>query len=276
MARPLADADLDRLARARPLVLLFDIDGTLAPIVAHPDDARIPDDTRRILTTLAAAPGVHVGFVTGRSVASAREMIDVPGASVSGNHGAESSDGAGRVTAHPDVAAFVPALREAMDRLRPALAHVPGVLIEDKTLSASVHYRQVARDRVPEVTAIVDDVAGRLGLVRRNGKEVLELRAPVAVDKGTAVRALAARLGAGDPDAITLFAGDDVTDEDAFVTLRKDVGRSCTIRVGEPDVPTAARFVVPDPAALRDALARIVERRAETATGERPQSDTPP
>jgi trehalose 6-phosphate phosphatase len=262
MARPLADADLDPLVRARPLVLLFDIDGTLAPIVAHPDEARIPDDTQRILTTLAAAPDVHVGFVTGRSAASARRIVDVPGAWVIGNHGAESADGQGTVTVHPEVAAFVPALRGAVGELTDALVGVPGVLIEDKALSLSIHYRNVARDRVAEVTALVDDVARRRGLVRRDGKEVLELRAPVAVDKGTAIRALAARLGAASPDAITLFAGDDVTDEDAFVALRDHAAGACTIRVGEPDAPTAARFVVPHPAALRDVLAWIAERRA--------------
>ena len=261
MARPLAGRELDALAGARPLVLLFDIDGTLAPIVAHPDDARIPDDTRRVLTTLAAAPGVHVGFVTGRAVAGARRMIDVPGAWVVGNHGAESSDGEGRVTVHPEVAAFVPTLRDAVGRLRAALADVPGVLIEDKAFGAAVHYRGVARDRVPDVTAAVDDVARRLGLVRRDGKEVAELRAPVAVDKGTAVRGLAARFGGDGPGAITLFAGDDVTDEDAFVTLNAMRPDAMTIRVGAPNEPTAARYAVDDPTALAALLERLAAAR---------------
>jgi trehalose 6-phosphate phosphatase len=261
MARPLAAHDLDALAAARPLVLLFDIDGTLAPIVAHPDDARIPDDTRRALTTLAGAPGVHVGFVTGRAVDGARRMIDVPGAWVVGNHGAESTDAEARVTLHPEVAAFVPTLRGAVGLLSAALADVPGVLIEDKGFSASVHYRRVARDRVPEVAAVVDDVIRRLGLVRRDGKEVLELRAPVPVDKGTAVRSLAARLGGDGPGAMTLFAGDDVTDEDAFAALNAMRPDAMTIRVGALNEPTAARYAVGDPAELAALLERLAAAR---------------
>jgi len=257
MARPLDDGDLAALARAQPLLLLFDIDGTLAPIVAHPDDARVPADTAVTLETLARMPGVRVAFVTGRAVADARRLIDLPGAWLVGNHGAETRDADGDVVVHVEVAAYAAALRAAVDRLRVALADVPDAAVEDKALSVTVHYRRVARERVPEVAAAVDRVADELGLARRSGKEVLELRAPVAVDKGTAVRALIERLGGREPDAAVVFAGDDVTDEDAFVALNALRPDAMTIRVGALSEPTAARYVVNDPAALAALLERL-------------------
>jgi trehalose 6-phosphate phosphatase len=81
------------------------------------------------------------------------------------------------------------------------------------------------------------------------------------VNKGTAALALLVRFGARGEGARVLFAGDDVTDEDAFLLLREQVPGATTVRVGPPDVETAAGFVVDDPAAVRAMLERLAALR---------------
>jgi len=73
-----------------PLVLLLDVDGTLAPIAPRPEDAEVPAATRRVLEALVARPGVHVVVVSGRSAADARRLVGVPGTWTIGNHGIET------------------------------------------------------------------------------------------------------------------------------------------------------------------------------------------
>ena len=252
-------------AAARPLVLLLDIDGTLAPIAPRPEDARVPAETLAALGALAAAPDTHLALVTGRAPADARRLVPVAGAWVIGNHGAERLAPDGAHLVDPAVAAYGPALRQAVAELIGALAAVPGAWVEDKGWSASVHYRQVAPADAARVVEAALAAAARAGLRAGDGKMVVELRAPVAVDKGTAGVALARALGAGGPHGAVLAAGDDVTDEDLFRRLAEawsDPGRVFTVRVGAPDTPTAAAYRVPDPEAFRAALTAVAAGRA--------------
>ena len=138
------------------------------------------------------------------------------------------------------------------------LAEVPGALVEDKRWGVSAHYRLADERAVPLVERVVRETAAREGLRVTTGKKVLELRAPVDVNKGTAALALLERLNARDGDAGIAFIGDDVTDEDAFRRLRSEVPRALTVRVGPPDVETAAGIVVDDPAAVRALLELLV------------------
>ncbi len=262
-----ADA-LAACAAARPLVLLLDIDGTLAPIVPRPEEARVPDATLAALAALAALPATHLALVTGRAPADGRRLVPVAGAWVVGNHGAErlAPDGAHEVD--PRVAEHAPALRAAAAELAPLAAAVPGVWVEDKRWSLSVHYRQAPADAVPRVVEAARAAAARLGLRAGGGKQIVELRAAAAVDKGTAGVALARALGADAPAAGVFAAGDDVTDEDLFRRLadaRLGARAPVTVRVGAPDAPTAAAFRAPDPAALQALLAELAARRAGPA-----------
>ncbi len=237
------------LAVARPLALCLDIDGTLAPIAPRPDDARTPEPTLRTLGRLAAHPGVHVALVTGRAPADARALVPVPGLWVVGNHGAETlAPDAAEPEVDPAVATYAPALDRLATELAP-LAQTPGVLVENKRWSISLHTRLCA----PDTRAAVVDEARALGdaegLRVDAGKAVLEFKAPVAVDKGTATLALLARWGATAGDARVLAAGDDATDEHLFLGLHDAVRAALTVRVGA-DVPTWAEYRVDDPPAL--------------------------
>lgn len=252
-----AAAVVARLA-GRPMVLMLDVDGTLAPIAPRPADAVVPAETRRVVAALAARSRVSVALVSGRGAADARRMVAVSRLWVVGNHGAETVGPQGESFVDPQVAPHAASIAQASRRLSALVAPVPGVFVEDKRWTLSVHYRLADPGVVPRLRAMVDSVAAEQRLTVTEGKMVLEVRPPVPVHKGTAVLALAKRLGTPGGNSAFLFAGDDTTDEDAFRLLRQHAPDAVTIKVGDP-TNSAAEFAVRDPAALRELLERLLE-----------------
>lgn len=244
-----------------PLLLLLDIDGTLCDLVPHADAARVPRSTCDVLERLAARPDVRVALVTGRAVADAVRIAPVRGAHVFGNHGIEWRTPDGTAGVHPAWDAHAAALRRAARELTAALSGLERVWLEDKQHSLTVHVRGAARNDVPAVREVVRATAGRLGLRVTGGKEVLNVVPAIDADKGTAALQLVGELGGDRPGASVLFAGDDVTDEDAFRALRSRVPHAVTVHVGPADAPTAAEYRVASPAALAGLLERIEAAR---------------
>lgn len=244
-----------------PLLLLLDIDGTLCDIVSQPDGARVPDATRRTLARLAASPGVHVALVTGRAVRDARRVVGALAVPIVGNHGLEWVDASG--DAHPIEGwdAVAPAMRRVRDELAVYLSQIDGALLEDKTYSLSVHYRNVAPHCIEALRDDVSDVAESAGLRVAHGKALVNILPPIDVDKGHAVLRIVRESGGLVPSASVVFAGDDVTDENAFRALAAQLPRAVTVRVGADDAPSAARYRVASPAALARVLEFIAERR---------------
>ncbi|HEY0972108.1 MAG TPA: trehalose-phosphatase [Gemmatimonadales bacterium] len=262
--RPLLPLEPDVRARLTgdPCVVMLDVDGTLAPIAPRPEEATVPPGTQRVVAALSTRDTVHVALVSGRAAGDARRMVSVSGVWVVGNHGAEVVSPTGEATVDPQVAAHEMSMARARASLSRLLDPVPGVLVEDKRWTLSVHYRQADPHVLPRLQATVQHVAQENGLTIHDGKMVLEVRPPVRVDKGTAVFSLAQRLGALEEGAALLFVGDDRTDEDAFRMLRHRVPRAVTVRVGDP-AETVAEFVVADPPAVREFLEEML---ALTAT----------
>jgi trehalose 6-phosphate phosphatase len=179
--------------------LFLDVDGVLAPIVAHREDAAVPAETSRELERLVGRYGL-VACVTGRTGAFAREIVGVDGVRYVGQHGLELE---------PEAAAYA-------ERIH-AFARATGWDdLELKPYTAAFHYRNApdrdeARERLEEIAA----AALREGLRPRWGRFVLEIVPPVDASKGTAVRALLDESGLDR----ALYAGDDVTDLDGFRAL---------------------------------------------------------
>lgn len=192
---------LAELARApERAAILLDVDGTLAPIVPRPEDARVPEETREELARLARRYAL-LACISGRTAADARRVVGVEdGVLYVGEHGLELD---------PDAARWSEVLDDFVD--------APGWPVERKPLSLSLHYR-LAPDREAAEMALrgVAEQARAAGLVPRWGRLVLELRPPVGAHKGTAVVRL---LGERRLDR-ALYAGDDTTDLDAFRALR--------------------------------------------------------
>jgi len=236
----------EQIADASGLLACFDYDGTLAPIVSDPDAAAISPAVREPLSRLADAPAVEVAVVSGRSLPDLRERVGIDGVRYVGNHGLEWDDGTGR-TVLPAARASRPPLQRAVDALREELADIPGCFIEDKRLTATVHYRRTPSAHVPDVLDAVDRAAEASDALRiTRGKAVRELRPVAAAGKGRAVERLRKRR----PDDLPIFVGDDRTDEDGFRAVADDgygvlVGRradsAAAVRV--PDVDGVARLL---------------------------------
>ena len=243
-------------------MVMLDVDGTLAPIVAVFDQATVPPETRRAVAAVVQRPQVHVALVTGRSVAVARQMVGVSNLWVIGNHGFEIQGPAGEDFADPGVARYREVIARAVTDLRPRVEAMQGVIIEDKAITLSVHWRLAQPSDVPSLRDAVDDVANRLGLRVTEGKRIFEIKPPARIDKGTAVLALAERLTSGRDNASIVFAGDDVTDEDAIRALRTHHPRAVTIRViGEENPPTDAEFSLQGTDAMRVFLEEVARGR---------------
>ena len=231
-----------RLAeRPRETAIMLDVDGTLAPIVARPEDAVVPDATRGLVEQLAARYALVAcdQRPTGRG-RSARWSAST-GVVYVGEHGLELD---------PRAAEWAPAIAEFAESVDwPA---------ESKRLSVSFHFR-TAEDEQAAVAELrgVADRAVAAGLRPRWGRKVLEVRPPVDADKGTAVRALLEERQL----RRALYAGDDATDLDAFRGLD---GLDLVVRVavvsdeGPTDLGEAADIVVGDPHALVELLRTLV------------------
>jgi len=249
--------------RGSPFILLLDVDGTLAPIAPRPEYATVPDDTRQILTDLAATTNVRVVVISGRSADDARRLVDVAGVWIIGNHGIEVAAPGKPATARDAVAGYADSIAEAASRATQIADSLPGVLVENKRWTLSVHYRLAHPSLVPSLTARIAAIAKELGLAVIGGKEVLELRPPVEINKGTAAILLAEELGALSDSASMLCAGDDRTDEDMFQAVRSRQPAAVTVWVGPESAAdkTAAEYRVPDTSAMCELLEALLKLR---------------
>lgn len=253
--------DLARRLAGRPLLLLLDVDGTLAPIAQRPNEAAVPEDTRHLLEQLVTAKDTHVAIVSGRAAENAREIVNVDGVWVIGNHGIEVAPPNRTPSVREEVAPFAERVRSASQQVSEIAKEHSGIIIEDKQWTASVHYRLADPSIVPELATRVLEIAEGQGLVVRQGKLTWELRPPMPIDKGSTALELAAELGALSEGASVLAAGDDRTDEDMFTALRAAFPPAVTVWVEHEgvDFETAAEFAVENTDRLRDLL-RSIER----------------
>jgi trehalose 6-phosphate phosphatase len=244
---------------ARSAVLL-DVDGVLAPIVEQPDDAHMPETTRRPLIEVAKQYGI-VACVSGRRASDARRIVSLGSIAYLGSHGSEILR-AGTIAPELDrelqawtdrVRAFADdAFDESLRRLR--------VRLEDKEAIAALHWRGVPDE--DEAHAAVEDVARAAedaGFVTHWGRKVLEIRPPVRIDKGAGI----VRLLHDTELAAALYVGDDLTDVDAFrgldelaATGRVGVAVKVGVRSdeGPPRLEQEADYMVDGTAGVRQLL----------------------
>jgi trehalose 6-phosphate phosphatase len=245
--------------------VLLDVDGTLAPIVRHADDAHVPETTRTVLINVSRAYGV-VACVSGRRAAIARRIVSIGSISYVGNHGGELLR-AGRT--EPEIA---PEFAKGGEQVRTfaasvwddeRLAHLR-VRAEDKGEIAAFHWRGAPDEDAAE--AAVRELARRAqdaGLAIHWGRKVLEVRPAVHVDKGAGIAWL---LGGADVTH-AVYVGDDTTDLDAFRGLRALVAEGrlesavCVgVRSDEtpPDLQREADLLVDGPPGVRSVLGALL------------------
>lgn len=238
------DAALAATMRRRPL-LAFDFDGTLAPIVARPDDARVPTAVAARLAWLAAR--LPLAVVTGRAVSDVRNRLGFSPRYIVGNHGAEDGERADEVSA---LMRALDPLRELLLARAAALASA-GVAVEDKALSIALHYRL---SRTPDAAvALIRELTSCLPASVQvfAGKMVVNAMAAHAPDKADAVRHLQARSGA----ACVFYAGDDVNDEPVFDAA---LPHWLTVRIGRDLRGSRAQYFLDNVSDMAPLLERML------------------
>ncbi|CAG1012990.1 trehalose 6-phosphate phosphatase [Burkholderiaceae bacterium] len=234
---------IESVMRQHPL-LAFDFDGTLAPIVARPHDAKVPDIVCRGLVQLAQR--LPVAVITGRSVADVKPRLGFHPHYVIGNHGAEDP-----AVGPPSTAS------QALDSLRHRIvSHADalkraGVEVEDKLYSLALHYR-LAPDAGQALLCIEELLQGTEPALKRfGGKCVVNIVATGVPDKGDALALLLQRCGA----AAAVFVGDDVNDEAVFMRAEP---HWLTVKIGREDPLSRAMFFLDSDAELALMLQKML------------------
>jgi trehalose 6-phosphate phosphatase len=252
--------------RANPAraAILLDIDGTLAPIVEHAVDARVPEGTRQLLVEIAKRYGV-VACVSGRRASEARAMVSIGTISYLGSHGAEL------LRAGWTEAVLDPALEDWARRIQEfgreadtADLRRLRVRLEDKGAIVAFHWRGAPDEEAAR--SAIDAIAARAetaGLRTHWGRKVLEVRPPVRIDKGAGISTFLQEVEID----VALYVGDDVTDLDAFHELARmaESGRiERAIRVGvsseegPSEITGEADIVVDGTAGVQELLTGLI------------------
>ena len=242
-----------RVAAASSLVFYLDFDGTLAPIVAEPETARMAPETRTVLEELSNQEGILVCVVSGRSLANIKSRVGLSGLVYSGNHGLEIESESLRFV-HPEAGCGRAAMEDLNRRLAGLPLLIPGVQLEPKGLGATIHFRSAdpaARDQIETIIRSLVPVE-HPDLMVTEGLMNYEIRPRLDWNKGSAVRWIHERIK--DRAALAFVIGDDRTDEDAFPSLAEAV----TIHVG-PGHSTIARYYLPDQGDVYSLLGWLLE-----------------
>jgi trehalose-phosphatase len=258
-----------RIQTAPGLFLFLDYDGTLTPLVQSPAQARPSQRCRTLLGRLASIPRVRVAVVSGRTVSDLDQILSVSTGILTdlfriGVHGLEWAR-PGQIETEP---LFPPTagenlLVELKRELELAFAGEVGVILEDKGLSFAFHYRmanpRTARKMREFFKRKFEEWPGKDVYELLQGKKVIEVR-PRGFNKGQAVTQLIGNYCR--PEDLVVYAGDDLTDEDAFEALPEN---QITIKVGGSMKKTSARYWVRDPEEMLDLLEGIAEIRESKA-----------
>ena len=222
------------------LLVAADFDGTLAPLVANPDEAVTNSRAMAALLELASRTGVTVAIVSGRRREDLESLVGhAPGVTLVGEHGNDYGDSSGPIDSQ---------IGEIRSELEAVAATAPGSIVESKRHSVAFHHRNARRkDAASALQRIRAWAADRTGITITEGKMILELSVATR-DKGNAVADLIDESGARS----VLFLGDDTTDETVFAMLRPvDIG----VKVGPG--ASAAKYRVKDIEAVAELLERV-------------------
>jgi trehalose-phosphatase len=256
MSRPLLEnlPEIGERLSAAPHVLLFaDFDGTLTPIAEHPSLAYLAGDMKTLLEQLSRQSKITLAIICGRALTDLQARVGIAGLIYAGNHGLEIC-GPGFHFIDPEAAAQREALRQLSEKMAARMQAVAGAYVENKGLTASIHFREVADRQVDEVIrAVRAAVSPRQRQWQLTiGKMVYEIKPRVDWHKGAALHWIKDRVGKS--QAQMIYLGDDFTDEDAFAALPDGI----TVKVGHAE-ETLAKFHVANPAEAQQFLRWLLE-----------------
>lgn len=245
--------EYDRLAAhyrdGHPLALLFDYDGTLAPIVTHPALAECPAPTLELLARFADLPRVRAGIISSRELADLKTMVKLPKLIYAATSGLEL-EVQGVTQIHPEAYQFRSSLRNAAQMLMPIVERFAGAWVEVKRFAMTLHYRNVNRHEAPLVkqsaTAVLRKFLGTL--TTADASMALEIYPAIGWSKGESLRQI---LELQPPGCLALYAGNDTNDAEAL-RIAGELG-GVAIGIG-PVAPNTAQYHLLDTESLVDSL----------------------
>lgn len=242
--------EIERIKGEDKILLMMDFDGTISPIVEDPKDAVLPKETREVLEGLGENDHITLAVISGRGLLDLKAKVGIEGIIYVGNHGMEAE---GIPPLLGGVSKRLEAMEEVSKILKEALGAIEGIIIEDKDLSISIHYRKADPLDEDRINIVVEEVIGphKNTLNIFHGRKVVEVRPKGAFNKGD----LARHLTNLNPGALPIYIGDDFTDEDAFRTIRED---GITINARKRVEGTAARYYLDGPREVRRFLEFLV------------------
>lgn len=230
---------LSKKLKNKHIFLFLDYDGTLCPIAKTPEEAILPEDIRALLKELSKINNIKIAIISGRSLEDIKKMTRINNIYYAGNHGLEIEGPNINFRFHttPMYNVIIDCLK---NKLNSQLYPIRGALVEDKRITISVHYRLVDKKHKALVKKIFFNAVApymHLKIMKiSSGKKVFEIKPLVNWNKGKCVLWLLKKIS----NAMPVYIGDDLTDEDAFKEIRK-IG--CAICVGKQKISHAQYYV---------------------------------
>jgi alpha,alpha-trehalase len=209
---------IEKRIRDREVVLYLDYDGTLTPIVSHPEDAHLSEAMRSLLMKLSNQCTIAV--VSGRGLGDIKSRVGIKGIYYAGSHGFEI-EGPGIKMEYDEAKPFIEKLDALETELKTALEGVKGAYVERKKYSIALHYRNVPEAQQSRFDQVADESLDRYPELRKTlGKKVYELQPDLDWDKGKAIEWIGNALRVDRTVSKGIYIGDDITDEDAFEAIQ--------------------------------------------------------
>lgn len=237
------------------LSVFLDYDGTLTPIMPHPEEAVLSETMRA--TILALSKVALVAVVSGRNKNNIQDLVGLPNIFYVGNHGFDIEGPLGTDIHYEIGLDSIRMMEKCFRQLQTELMEIPGVQFEPKKLTVTIHYRHVEEKNIPLVFELIKNCVQKYPELKISaGKKVLEIRPNIDWDKGRAVLWLAEKLGLNQPHDLLIYLGDDLTDEDAFRILPP---HGIGILVGNHADLTYADYHLQDPDQVKQFLDKLIK-----------------
>lgn len=263
-----------KMARGKKIGVFLDYDGTLTPIVRDPDRAVMSDEMRAAVRNVARV--FPTAIISGRGREKVQDFVRLDELYYAGSHGmdimgpnpgTEPQNGKRGTVGYQPAASFASEINAVHDELVAAVAPIHGATVEHNKFCLSVHFRNCHKDVWEELRNVVETVVARHNeLTITRGRKVLEVRPRVKWDKGRAVQYLSSALGLEGKDVLSVYVGDDKTDEDAFKVVKSEP-HGLGILVSTIPKPTQAMYHLQDPAEVLTFLVRLAAIAQGSANG---------
>ena len=263
------DSFSSSIRAASHILFLSDYDGTLTPIAGRPEEAFLSSGVKEKLRALAERPAVSTGIISGRRLSDVEALVGIEGIYYAGNHGLEIG-GPGFTFVNEAAKATQGEMKSLAEQFCSGLAGIQGIIVEDKGLSLSIHYRLVRESEVEAASEILGQITAP-GLRARkikvtSGKKVWEVRPPMSRYEGKAVMTLRKEIRSAfrPRQLVTIYLGDDETDEDAFRVTHRP--QSWSIFIGPENASSSAEYSLNSPSEVEVFLSRLLEMEEGVAS----------